>query len=89
MNGEMIIGMDRELKFGKMETSMVDNGKIISLISWYLFKPNDLAASFCPIPIDWRPALKISASNAESLNDKEIIPAKKALKLIPKITGKP
>ena len=62
---------------------------MINLISCGLLKPIDFAASFCPEPIDCNPALKISASNAASLNEREIIPAIKAPMLIPKITGKP
>ena len=64
-------------------------GKTINLISKYLFKPIDLAASFWPLFIDCIPALKISASKAESLNDKDIIPAIKGPKLIPNNTGSP
>ena len=64
-------------------------GNTINLISWYLFKPIDFAASRCPFPIDWMPALKISDSNAESLIAKDIMPAINGPKLIPKIIGRP
>ena len=39
--------------------------------------------------IDCNPALKISASKAESLKAKDIIPAVNGPKLIPNTTGKP
>ena len=62
---------------------------IINIISWYLFKPKDLDASLCPLTTDCKPALKISASKAESLKAKDIIPATKGPKLIPNTTGNP
>ena len=64
-------------------------GKIISLISWSLFKPIDFAASFWPTEIDWSPALNISASKAESLSESDIIPAANAPIVKPKTTGNP